>query len=279
MNADDFGLSPGVNAGIADAFKHGILTSATILANAPRFAEAVGLARNNPGLGVGAHLNLMRGRPLSPVGKVPDLVDENGLFRPFRLRRFSPAFLRQAEIEYRRQIEKTMESGLSPTHIDFEKHHAWQGPLYSLACRIAAEYGIPAVRSLKEPVIWSLRRLGWPGWRRVAMAGALRTGVAFRNTRGARLATTDHFLGQTHIGILTEPILMQIVHNLPSGTSELMVHPGLAEPVATQGDMGESWLGGARQAEHAALVSPRVKAAVGEYEINLISYKELAGMA
>ena len=55
VNADDFGLSPSVNEAVVRAHRDGILTSASLMVNAPGFAEAVELARANPRLGVGLH--------------------------------------------------------------------------------------------------------------------------------------------------------------------------------------------------------------------------------
>lgn len=280
VNADDFGLSPGVNAGIVRARRAGVLTSATLLANAPFFAEAVRLAVACPDLGVGLHLNLVRGVPLSPVGEIPDLVDAGGRLRRFRLRRFGAPLLRQAEREYRRQFEKTLAAGIRPTHIDFEKHHAWQRPLYALACRLAAEYGVPAVRTLSEPVCWAVARLGWPGWRRAAMAAALRAGVTLLGGGNGRLTRPERLLGQSHIGGMDEAVWLRLIASLPPGDTEVMTHPGEAEPEALPGgaasDMGGSWLSRARPVELAALLSPAVRRAMTTCGVELITYRELS---
>lgn len=251
-----------------------MLTSATLLANAPFFCEAVGLSEGLPRLGVGLHLNIVRGRPLSPPGETPDLIGADGRFRPFRLRRFGPGILGQIEREYRRQFEKILAAGIRPTHIDFEKHHAWQKPLYALACRLAAEYGVSAVRTLREPVAWAVRRLGWPGWRRFAMAAALRAGTElFGSGRAVCLARPDRLLGQTHIGGMDEAVWLRLIAFLPPGTSEVMTHPGEAEPPAAgPEEMGTSWLGEGRQRELAALVSSRVREALKKAAIQLTAF-------
>ncbi len=278
VNADDFGMSPGVNAGIALAARDGILASATLMANGPFFAEAVDYARDLPGLGVGIHLNLVRGQPLSPPGEIPRLVRPDGRLRPFRLKaRPDGEFLGQAEREYRRQFEKTLAAGISPSHIDFEKHHPWQAALYLLACRLAGEYGVPAVRNLREPLVWAVRRLGWPGWRRFAMAAGLRAGLAAMGARTRPLATPDRFLGQSHIGGMTEAIWLRLVRHLPPGTSEVMTHPALPDDPADPRlvAMESGWLGEGRQRELAALLSERVRRAVKEEGIELISFSQI----
>ena len=275
VNADDFGLAPAVNAGVVEAFRHGILTSTTLLANAPAFDEAVRLARENPGLGVGVHLNLVRGRPLSPAQTVPLLAGAGGEFRRFRLARLSRGFLSQAEAEYRRQIERVMEAGLAPTHIDFEKHHAWQGPLYLLACRLAGEYGIGAARTLREPVAWSGRKLSWPGTARMARAAMLRSGFDMGGGwKDGGLARPDRLLGQCHIGAMDERVWLSLVKSLPAGVSEVMTHPGKGGTTAA-GEMGESWLDGMREVELAALLSANVREAVDAAGIELVHFGAL----
>ena len=63
VNADDLGLTVGVNDGIFDAYDLGILTSASLFANAPATADAIRRARSHPALGIGAHLTLVDGSP------------------------------------------------------------------------------------------------------------------------------------------------------------------------------------------------------------------------
>lgn len=275
MNADDFGLSPGVNAAVARAFDHGILTSATLLTNAPRFSEAVDIAAGRPGLGVGLHLNLVRGRPLSEPSAIPLLTDSAGMLRRFRLGRLTRDFLAQAEREYRLQFEKILSSGIAPSHIDFEKHHAWQGPLYHLACRLAAEHGVGAVRRLREPVAWSGRRLGWPGARQTAMAVFLRCGFDLGGSGSVGLARPDRLLGQMHIGGMTETVWLRLARGLPPGVSEVMTHPGEAEAGEAAGGMGDSWLADRREVELEALLSPKVRAALDAGKIKLINFRDL----
>ncbi len=269
VNADDFGYSPAVNAGIIRAHREGILTSATLLANAPAFEEAVRLARENPRLGVGLHLNLVRGRALSPAIEIPPLLGTDGSLRRFRLRRLTGRFLAAAEREYRRQFEKTLAAGVRPTHIDFEKHHAWQGPLYLLACRLAGEYGVAAARTFREPMLWTVRRMGWPGLGPAAMATLLRVGFALGGGGGTALRTADRFVGQCHIGGMTREVWLRLARSLPEGVTEVMTHPG--EPEAgSEAGMGRSWLGESRGRELEALVSPEVRAAL--HGVELIHY-------
>lgn len=276
VNADDFGYSPSVNAGVVASHRDGILTSATIMANAAAFDEAAEAAKSHPELGVGVHLNIVRGPPLSAPGAIPTLVGANGCFRAFRWRFPSQRFLADAEREYRAQIEKILAAGIAPTHCDFEKHHGWQRGVYRLACRLALEYGIRAVRNLAEPVWWSLAALGWPGTGRCAMSVLLRSGVA-ATVRPDGIKAPDRLLGQLHIGGMDETAWLRLLANPPPGTSEVMTHPGLPEPsAAVDKRMGRHRLASTRAAEMSALTSRAVREQAEKANVLFVSYRALA---
>ena len=276
VNADDFGFSSGVNAGVVLAHRRGIVTSASLMANAPGFAEAVVLAAENPTLGVGVHLNLVRGNSLSPPVEIPLLAGADGRFRPFRWRRTPSAFLGQAKGEYRRQIEKILAAGIRPTHVDFEKHHAWQAPLYRLAACLAREYGIRAIRNLREPPIWSIRRLGWPGWRPLSLSLSLRAGLALFGSGPTGLASPNRLLGQWRIGDMDEAAWIRLARHVPPGISEVMTHPGLAD-VPGAGGMGRTRLTAGRERELKALLSPLVRHSLEEAGVERITFAGIAG--
>ena len=116
VNADDFGLSPGVTRGIVHAFRNGVLTSTTMLVNMPHFDDAVEAARANPELGVGVHLTLLWGRPVLAPERVPSLVEPDGTFprtlgtlaRRYYLGRLSA---HEITLEIEAQIRKFTEAG------------------------------------------------------------------------------------------------------------------------------------------------------------------------
>jgi predicted glycoside hydrolase/deacetylase ChbG (UPF0249 family) len=191
----------------------------------------------------------------------------------------TPVFLAQAEREYRAQFEKMRATGRTPTRVDFEKHHAWQRPLYALAARLAEEYGARGIRNLAEPVWLSLREMGLPAKKRarsVWMSCVLRTGFALGGGRvRTPLFRPDYFFGQLHIGEITESVLLRLLAALPAGTSELMTHPGLPDAEAAEGEenaesgMSASWITAHREAELRALTSPAVRRAVESSGVEL----------
>src|SRR5258707_9725647 len=127
VNADDFGFTRGVNAGIVRAFKSGIVTSTTIMANGEAFEDAVSLAHANPGLGVGCHLAVVGGRPVAAPSEIPSLVDRNGVL-PATLTRLVIKIARgyasgeDIAREFRAQVRRVVDSGIEITHVDSHKH-------------------------------------------------------------------------------------------------------------------------------------------------------------
>jgi predicted glycoside hydrolase/deacetylase ChbG (UPF0249 family) len=239
VNADDFGWSEGVNRGIVEACRSGIVTSTTVLANGAAFDGAVRLARQERRLGVGVHLNLSDGAPLLPRWEVPSLVNEQGQLSggPMKLvARLLAGRLRAAEVEaeWDAQIGKVEEAGIQPTHLDGHKHVHMLPPLFLIALRVARRHAIPAVRVSIEHF------LGWNGTLRRnrrstlailtqhARARALNWMATDARTEVQRagLACPEFFCGLTQTGFLDANELETILWNLPEGTTELMCHPG-----------------------------------------------------
>ena len=144
INADDFGFSRGINYGIIDSYKYGILTSTTLMANMPGFEHAVSLAGENPGLGVGVHLNLTCGYPLLKGHRT--IVDpDTGRFKNHRFYE-TPDFQVDPEEVYREwdaQIRKVLEAGIQPTHLDSHHHTHSYGTNREVAIELARKYRLP----------------------------------------------------------------------------------------------------------------------------------------
>lgn len=282
VNADDLGLSRCVNRGIERAHREGVVTSATLLPNGDAFADGVRVARDNPKLGVGVHLNLVRGAPVAEPQAVLPLLGPNGRFGLTvpRLRKAcrAPATCAAARVEYRAQIAKVRAAGIEPTHLDFEKHHALWRPLYEVAAELARAEGV-GLRRLREPVGWVMRRLPWPGWRRVWRMYLLRLYVQGWHPPARDLPPgPDHFLGQSHIGAIDEPFLRGLIAHPPPGVAEVMCHPGdwdAEEMDALPADMRRTSLETSRERETAALTAPGLGAALTSAGCRLATYGAL----
>lgn len=282
LNADDFGLTRGVNEGIVRAHREGVLTSTTLMANAAAFEDAVERARENPGLGVGCHLVLVGGKAVSPVTEIRSLADRDG-YMPESLglfvARLSAGRIRIDEIEreLRAQIEKIRAAGIEPSHLDTHKHTHAHPRVMEAVGKVAQESGITRVRKPVENLSDAWRTSRGNGDRDAAQLAAA---VAVRAVEPAFAAIgrrfslhwPDHFLGLAMTGRLGPEALRRMIENVPEGSTEIMLHPGLCDEdlkkCATR-------LREQREAELAALMDAGVKSAVAEHGIRLISYREL----
>ncbi|MDQ0227340.1 chitin disaccharide deacetylase [Metabacillus niabensis] len=147
VNADDFGLSRGVNYGIIESHKNGIVTSTTLMVNMPAAKHAVSLAKKFRTLAVGIHLNLTVGKPIHP--NVPSLVNDKGYFHS-KKDILNKANVFEIENEFRAQINEFYRLGLDPTHLD--THHNLHGtePVNSIVKVLADEYKLPVRQLYKD---------------------------------------------------------------------------------------------------------------------------------
>jgi len=142
VNADDFGLCHGVNHGIIDSHLYGIVNSTTMMMNMQGTEHAISLANSNPSLSVGIHLVLTAGKPL--LQDVPSLVDEKGNFHSQSyLNEYKDISLDELEREWMAQIEKFLESGLTPTHFDSHHHVHTLEKFLPVVQKLSNKYDLP----------------------------------------------------------------------------------------------------------------------------------------
>lgn len=160
VNADDFGLTEGVCAGIVRAIEAGGVTSTTAMVCVPGAVER--LTRWAPKIAgqIGAHLQLTSGAPILPPERVPSLAGRDGSFPARRKEIQNP---RREEIleEWRAQIETLIRAGIEPTHLDSHHHVHGLPAVFPAFCALASEYLLPA-RSLDADMTRKLRRAGVP---------------------------------------------------------------------------------------------------------------------
>jgi hopanoid biosynthesis associated protein HpnK len=285
VNADDFGFTRGVNAGIVRAFEAGILTSATIMANGDAFTEAIDLAQANPLLGVGCHLAAVGGHPVAPAREIPSLVDSDGQL-PRTLTALMKKLVRgqvqvaDIEREFRAQVERVVRAGLRPTHLDSHKHSHTQPAVMQALARVAVEFGIPAIRNPFERVFAHARMGSAARTKRAVYLKqyAMSAAVALHARRFRQIARThglqtpDWFFGVRLTGLLDAEAIASVIARLPEGTTELMCHPAIYDDEL---ERAGTRLKQARARELDALIDPRVVRCIHEQEVKLISYREL----
>jgi len=282
VNADDFGITHGVNRGILRCYEQGIVTSATIMANGDGFDGAAEMARAHPRLGVGVHIVLVGGRALGAQGKNGSLADDTGelpktITALISKSRSRALFAHAVEAEIRAQIERALAGGIQPTHLDTHKHTHIYPPVMRALARVAREYNISRVRMPFESVgaVWRGLggiRLAFSGRSAFFLASQSNRPYFRRHLRENDLRSPQHFFGFFATGRLAHKALLEIVRALPEGTSELVCHPGINDADL---ERQSTRLRAQRETEMAALTSPDVKQEIVERGVQLISYREL----
>jgi hopanoid biosynthesis associated protein HpnK len=282
VNADDFGFTRGVNAGIVRAYQRGIVTSSTIMANGEAFEEAIELARANPGLGVGCHLAIVGGRSVAQPTEVASLVDENGALPAtltqlmMRLARGSVS-IDEIASEFRSQVARVAQAGIKPTHLDTHKHSHIHPQVMEALARVAAEFGIKSVRNPFEGVFAPARLSYMSKWtyvKQYAMSAAIHpAAIRFRRlVREHGLKTPDRFFGVGLTGMLDSAVIRSMMESLGEGTAELMCHPGVYDDDL---DRARTRLKREREHELEGLSDPDLRRVAEDQGIELINYGEL----
>jgi hypothetical protein len=241
VNADDFGLTRGVSGGILDAHRHGIVTSTTVLVTADIDREQLAMARDS-GLGLGIHVNLTLGAPLTAARS---LVDGNGRFIRDARRVAAQAAPKDVEAEVAAQLERFEELvGRKPTHLDSHHHVGLHAPVTDVVLRAARRLGV-AVRSQDT--------------------------VARARARTAGLLTPDHFFGESGPDAYWRPATtLRHLRSLPPGVSEFMTHPGRFDEALAYSRYGRQ-----REIELVGLGTAAARSAVAALGIMLCHFGDL----
>jgi predicted glycoside hydrolase/deacetylase ChbG (UPF0249 family) len=259
LNADDFGLTRGINRAIAELYEAGALTSATLMANGAAFDDAVSIALAHPGLGVGCHIVLTDGTPVSPVQTLPTLCPNGQTFRPkltHFLRDLLLGRIDQAEIEReaRAQMQRLQRADIDLTHIDTHKHTHMFPAVARPILRAAEAAGVHAIRNpFEEP--WSIALSGSKLTRRiqVSLIQALRPRfLLLPQIRDGIVRTTDGTIGISATGNLNLTTLEAVLDAMPDGIWEIVCHPGYNDADL---DAITTRLRGTREIERDALLS------------------------
>ena len=241
VNADDFGLTAGVSRGILEAHRRGIVTSTTLIAN-PRLDGAMLDGLKASRLGVGLHLNLTLGEPVSPAEEIPSLLDAGGKFVRDPLRQAAEAKPEEVVLELRAQMAVFIRLlGRKPTHLDSHHHVGRHRPIRDVVFALAEELGVP-VRCQDEET------------RRAA------------GERGLR--TPEHFFGESGPDpYWSSGRLLAHLAALPDGVSEFMTHPGYFDQ-----NLEYSRYGRQREVELGGLTDPAVGEVVRTRGIHLCHF-------
>ena len=282
VNADDFGLTQGVNRAIVEGHCHGVVTSSTLMANGQAFDDAIDRTKSASRLSVGCHVVLVDGVPSLEAQQTATLSDKkfgDGRFyaslNSFALRAVSGRIdADEIEAEVTAQIRKLQAAGIAVSHLDTHKHtHIFPQVLRPLL-RAAHACGVRSVRNPFGPVRFSILAKYPRLWKRYSQVAILnRLGWRFqKSVAEARMLTTDGTVGIVATGAMDTYLFGSIVESLPEGTWELVCHPGYndAELGRVRTRLRES-----RAEELRVLTSPEAREIVGRTGVQLISYRDL----
>jgi hopanoid biosynthesis associated protein HpnK len=287
VNADDLGLTAGVNRAIGEAHANGVVTSATLMASGPAFDGAVALAHSASRLAVGCHVLLVDGKPVSEPESITTLIATRAAEPGHLHARLSSVAARAVlggfdddELlgEIVAQVKKLQSAGIQVTHLDTHKHtHIFPKILKALV-RAARICGVPAIRNPFVPsaVLVARRFARKPHlWKRYGQVRVLRSfGAKFREKmKRAGLATPDGIVGVIETGSFDSSLLRRALTNLPEGTWELVCHPGYEDAELRA---ARTRLLASREQELRLLTSPEFRRFLDEHEIRVISYREFS---
>jgi predicted glycoside hydrolase/deacetylase ChbG (UPF0249 family) len=236
FTADEFGETHAANVGVMKCWEAGFLKSVTWLAPAPWAPEALEYIRKQPGMDVGVHLTLtgpvgvgrgatMGWRPLLSRAEVPGLYAPEGYFWPRGIELWKHATPDEVKREAHAQIEKALQMGIDPTHLD--PHDGLFGPSpgrMSEFAQLYAELG----REFSLPV-----RVPYTRARLVAMG---QTGVratisklgVLMNDEGVMLAGRDSYR-------------QMFRQRIPGTLTEIYIHPAIECPEIKTARAAQNW--------------------------------------
>ena len=244
VNADDLGRTHGINTGVFEAHRLGIVTSATAMVNYLAIREAAAMSRENPKLGIGLHVALTGGTTALPPDSVPSLVDKAGA-QPPKPEGLVGALVKEIAAEVDEQFRKFVEIfGRKPTHLDSHHHSHRRPDVFEVVTSLARREGSP-VRNAGGLMGEALLKLG------------VRRNDAFE----------EGFFDQG----VSVANLVGIIEGLPEGSTELMCHPAHEDKELA----ASSSYAAVRVRELAALCDPAVRSALERTSVRLITFSDL----
>ena len=261
INSDDYGRTPEISRGIREAYSRGVVTSTTCMMNIPTTAEDIAVAlKETPTLGMGVHLVLTMGHPISAPETVRTITDENGQFFKYTplVEHLATLDIDEVKREWRAQIEAFIRAARrKPTHLDSHHHSSYFSPeLFHAMLELAKEYDC----AIRFPFTGKVEKELEETDKRVP--GLIKQ---FDPRR------PDTFVVDFYDERATREELLGLINNLPEGTTEIMCHPGYTDDAFAK----ESVYNNQRERELKILTDPSIKEAIQANGIQLITFAEL----
>jgi hypothetical protein len=267
INSDDYGRTPDISRGIREAHLRGVVTSTTCMMNIPTTADDVKIAlQETPKLGMGVHLVLTMGKPISAPEAVPSIVDKNGNHLKYDafIANIPNLNMEEVKTEWRAQIEAFIKAaGHKPDHLDSHHHSSFFTPeLFRGMLELAKEYDCP----IRNPIAHGDNpTAGMP-----AVADPM-SDHAPRLMREFNARSTDTIFVNFYDEGATNEELLDIFSKVTDGTTEIMCHPGYVDDAFAK----ESVYNFQRERELKILTDPAIKQAIQNNGIELITFSDI----
>lgn len=257
MNADDFGLSPGINRGVMESVRRGYVSSVSLCVSGRALDEALALIKENPQLDVGLHIVLVGERPVARPGEIKSLLDNAGnfhkdalvFFRRYLLHRINA---QEIEREINAQFQKARAAGINITHVDSHQHLHMLPGIMEITIRMCRRYNVPFIRTCFCPPARHWRSAG--KGKIFVQLGLNMLSVLARGKILARgLHSVDFSSGALHSGALNEGLFSAFLSSLKNGVTEIICHPACAE-ASLPGEYAKAGYG---EGEHRFLISDK----------------------
>ncbi len=265
IHADDAGLSHSENMATMQSLESGLVNSYSIMVPCPWFYEMAIFAKNNPQFDHGIHLTLTcewenyKFGPVLPISEVPSLVDENGYFYKDRESLKNNALIGEVEKELKAQIEKALEFGLQPTHLDSHMYSVAAKPeFFQIYKDLGAEYNLPVpiYKEMMETVGLEVE---------------------------PNINKNDIVINKLHLGKFEDfekgrlkNYYENVFHNLSAGLNLLILHPAFDDNemkgiTVNHPNFGSEW----RQIDFDYFTSKEAKLKLKEGHIELITWNDI----
>jgi predicted glycoside hydrolase/deacetylase ChbG (UPF0249 family) len=270
INADDFGITNGVNKAIFELVDAGVLTSTSVMSNMPHYEDIVNLKDK---IGIGIHFNLTVGKPVTEAYKIPTIVRNNGeffdlllLLKKMRQRKVSK---QEVEIELNAQIKRLIMLGIQPDHINSHESLLKYPFFMRVIKKIAKEYRIMTIRTYSQRK-FDYTRLLSPRKTMISLF------LAFQKIKweldGFHVA--DKYDSLLKLGLDYEAAIKKLKNifcNLPQGVLEMVTHPGYCD--GNNEILGEYIY--EREVETKALLSSEFKELIVNFGVELIDFRDI----
>jgi len=228
VNADDFGLNSFIDECILKLCSKNRISNISVMVAGEAFCEDIDKLKVYSGLGTGIHLCLTDEKPISKSNEIETLIEKDGNLKNYNKLVYDliqgKLDLKEVYIEWKAQIDKFINTGLKPAHLDTHKHLHLFPVFFDILINLAKEYNISAVRNLKNCNLANYK-LSFANIAKIMLL------IIFNNNYDELTSMNIYFPDETNgfydnKNIEKQNILDCFQKAVPGRVTELICHPG-----------------------------------------------------